>query len=388
MRAKYELSRIIIVIGFVICTIALAILFILSNRHDALTARVTADLVSEAELESAIADHEKWVAAGNCSPNRKTGVADVGRPDFIGDSVKTTHKQMSWFLRDLRGADLSNHNLRCANFIGTVLKDASFFGADLRGAIFTHADLSNVNLSESDLRGAIFHFANLSGAIFEPAYIPQNFKVALADNLSQLKYDESPRALYELKRSMKEAGYIQSEKQIIASLNKNQLPISSFSNDAANILKKVAFWVRYSLFGLTSDFGSNAILPLLWIYVIYIVFSVIYMFAIDEQGKTGLYYRFPRQVMKDGLSEWIETKIVRPSLYSRLEIAMAFSLRSALRLGFQAFDFGRWIRMLQHREYDIIGVGWPRTMSAVQSLLSIYLIALSILSGFGKPFDL
>ena len=37
--------------------------------------------------------------------------------------------------------------------------------------------------------------------------------------------------------------------------------------------------------------------------------------------------------------------------------------------------------------YDIKAVGWARTVSGVQSLVSIYLIALWLLTYFGQPFE-
>ena len=43
-------------------------------------------------------------------------------------------------------------------------------------------------------------------------------------------------------------------------------------------------------------------------------------------------------------------------------------------------------RLLTKREYDLKAVGWARTVSGFQSLLSVYLIALWVLSYFGRPF--
>jgi hypothetical protein len=49
-------------------------------------------------------------------------------------------------------------------------------------------------------------------------------------------------------------------------------------------------------------------------------------------------------------------------------------------------DFGRWLRLLTTHEYDLKAVGWARTVSGCQSLLSVYLIALWVLTYFGRPF--
>ncbi|UYJ51153.1 MAG: pentapeptide repeat-containing protein [Flavonifractor plautii] len=60
---------------------------------------------------------------------------------------------------DLRGANLSDADLRCAN-----LSNADLFGANLRGANLSDADLRCANLSDADLRNADLCRADLSNA--------------------------------------------------------------------------------------------------------------------------------------------------------------------------------------------------------------------------------
>jgi hypothetical protein len=66
--------------------------------------------------------------------------------------------------------------------------------------------------------------------------------------------------------------------------------------------------------------------------------------------------------------------------------AMFFSLMSASNIGFRDIDLGQWLRMLTKYEYGLRAVGWARTVSGFQSLLSVYLIALWVLTYFGRPF--
>jgi hypothetical protein len=42
---------------------------------------------------------------------------------------------------------------------------------------------------------------------------------------------------------------------------------------------------------------------------------------------------------------------------------------------------------MQPREYTLRATGWARMVSGAQSLLSIYLLALSVLTYFGRPFE-
>jgi hypothetical protein len=65
---------------------------------------------------------------------------------------------------------------------------------------------------------------------------------------------------------------------------------------------------------------------------------------------------------------------------------LLFSSMSTFNFRFRGVDFGKWIRLLLPVEIDIKPVGWARTVSWFQTLLSAYLIALSVLSYFFRPF--
>jgi hypothetical protein len=71
--------------------------------------------------------------------------------------------------------------------------------------------------------------------------------------------------------------------------------------------------------------------------------------------------------------------LFRTSLY--------FSLLSAFHLGWREFNVGTWIARVQSREYTLRATGWVRTVSGIQSLLSVYLLAVWVLTYFGRPFE-
>jgi hypothetical protein len=68
-------------------------------------------------------------------------------------------------------------------------------------------------------------------------------------------------------------------------------------------------------------------------------------------------------------------------------LALYFSLISATRIGWRELNVGNWITRIQPREYTLRATGWVRVVSGLQSLASVYLIALAILSYFGTPFE-
>ena len=65
------------------------------------------------------------------------------------------------FGANLRGANLSDADLRCANLFGANLRGANLSDADLRCANLRDADLRGANLSDADLRGANLSDADL-----------------------------------------------------------------------------------------------------------------------------------------------------------------------------------------------------------------------------------
>ena len=64
-----------------------------------------------------------------------------------------------------------------------------------------------------------------------------------------------------------------------------------------------------------------------------------------------------------------------------------FSLLSTFQIGFRDFSVGRWLTRTQPRNFALEATGWVRTVSGVQSLLCVYLLAMWLLTYFGRPFQ-
>ncbi len=74
-------------------------------------------------------------------------------------------------------ADLSEENLREANFSGCVLVEANLQAADLSGAIFTDADLRGANLLEAQLKNTQLQNANFEETdLMWPIYKERTWK--------------------------------------------------------------------------------------------------------------------------------------------------------------------------------------------------------------------
>ena len=72
--------------------------------------------------------------------------------------------------------------------------------------------------------------------------------------------------------------------------------------------------------------------------------------------------------------------------WAALGRGLHFSLLSAFHLGFRDLNVGNWLARVQTRESGLQALGWVRAMAGLQSLLSLYLLAIWVLTYFGRPF--
>ena len=56
------------------------------------------------------------------------------------------------------------------------------------------------------------------------------------------------------------------------------------------------------------------------------------------------------------------------------------------RVGFREINVSNWITRMQFREYTLHATGWVRFVTGLQSLISVALLALWLVTYFGRPF--
>jgi hypothetical protein len=71
----------------------------------------------------------------------------------------------------------------------------------------------------------------------------------------------------------------------------------------------------------------------------------------------------------------------------RLLWGLYFSVLSAFHMGWRDLNVGNWIARIQAREFSLRSTGWVRVVSGIQSLVSVYLLALWALVYFARPFE-
>ncbi len=124
-------------------------------------------------------------------------------------------------------------------------------------------------------------------------------------------------------------------------------------------------------------------------------FALLYLVPLSRAGTGGIHRVWPqgRLEARSSTAEWheqVKVERLRPRGWwglKRLGHALQFSVLSAFHLGWRELNVGTWLARVQTREYTLRATGWVRAVAGVQSLLSVYLLALWALTYFGRPFQ-
>lgn len=298
---------------------------------------------------------------------------------------------------DLRHAILQGAHLHHTDFTEAVLVEADLTGADLD--------------AETDLTGA-----HLRGVIFEPMNLPGTELTYPAVGLSGLRYNKDPRPLSLLRTGFHGDGYSDQEREIIYALQHTkasnewkecvsgrdnsktpkQLPIRIIAENC------MAASLNELVFGWTFQYGMNPVRPLYIIGALWLLCSILYVIIIETCRRSAIFL-VCRRLRRDGTLIIRRRRIVHKPLKSGTwmqriygtvtrefmiwRLALFFSLMSALNIGIQELHFGKWLKLLTTREYELEAGHWARTLSGAQALLSVLMLALSIWALFGQPFS-
>jgi len=326
---------------------------------------------------------------------------------------------MSLCRANLWGADLSGANLSAANLSGAELQQANLSGARLlwanlsgaalNGARLTKANLYGANLSQANLIGADLsqarltranlsqawlHETKLSSAIFEP--LPQSLDSTGAMEavlgIDLLRFQDSPAALVALRERFAKSGFRDQERRVtFAKLRSQQL----IEWKTGSLRQRIEAGFSYLAFDLTCRYGLDYGRPFTILGALIPAFAIVYAFALRSRGRGAIWRVWlPDRIQKDeGQAEperlsWQGLESPRGSfsqLARAVGLSLLFSLVSAFQIGWR--ERRTWMTRLQPLKYMLRATGWVRVVSGIQSLLSVYLLALWALTYFGRPFE-
>lgn len=375
---------------------------------------------TRAELDEILRLHQQWLESKG-----KSGSLAHLHGDLRGADLAFAHLHGAELSADLSGANLGGADLGDAWLRNADLPRANLADANLRGAELLLADLRGADLRGTDLTNAYPGGADLRGAIFEPKSLPDLREIASARNLQYLTYLDNPDALVQLRKQFEDAGFREQERQITYALKRREAELSwagctsreqrpplilgeeekpravLWSSDS-NLANCASFLLNRVFFDWTCQYGMSPGRPLSLGVLLWLVCSVLYFACIRASGEAGLYRIYAPSIHEDPSGQRRVERISPPAVgktrgvrrllqffqreWAVFRASMFFSLMSAFNIGFRDINFGRWLRLLTRQEFDIKAIGWARVVAGWQSLVSVYLIALWVLTYFGRPF--
>jgi hypothetical protein len=278
---------------------------------------------------------------------------------------------------NLSEADLNNANLLSANLNGAILNSAK------AGADFRLADLRRANLIGVDLNAAKLNWANLTESVLDPSAIGDASGFLSVKGLSEIRI-ENVSSIVELRKKMKEASFTFEEKALTSALRKYQLRYPDYYP-----VFNLEYWFEGLLLGgFLTDFGAFPEGAFDALIILIFVFFWFYLFALMRpKVKAGIWRLRPSDRIIKEKNESDRELIKWNGLCQTVLTALYFSFLSAFHFGWRELNVSNWIVRIQSKEYTLRATGWVRTVSGIQSLISLYLVALSLLTYFGRPFE-
>jgi uncharacterized protein YjbI with pentapeptide repeats len=334
---------------------------------------------------------------------------------------------------DLKKSNFNDADLRSANFHKARVIDARFVRANLKNANFSDTNLTEVDLSYANLAYTYFnktnlnkanlshaylfqtvltdsdwYLANLNGATFFPKYNALPDIVSLVPTLKNnfkdvIFYDDIFGAppLIALRAAYKKAGIRDMERLLTKMVKQEEQSAHWRSQGWTNRIDSIFSSV---LFDWTSAYGFAPLRPLKILLISIFVFGTIYWLGLrisflgakvcvlwESKVATSSQKRGIKKG-SNGIDIYQTIKLSHPkdlrSELRLLRVAFHLSLLSAFHIGWKQFDVGMWIHELQRREYSLeVSRGWIRRFCGLQSLMSVYLVALWAMTQFGRPFE-
>jgi hypothetical protein len=313
--------------------------------------------------------------------------AKLNRADLSGAKL---------FFAKLNGASLDGANLTNANLAAAKLNDADLSGAKLDNAYLVGANLNGADLEFASVAGAKLAGADLTEASYAPTSAPPDSFVIGIKGLSTVTFPTGKETgLVQLRDLLQKAGLRDLEREATFAIEhgKAEFSLDDWKENPAGAAEGM---FRYVAFDVTTAYGLRPSRALLLIAALWLLLIPIYAWPIWQMKRaptSGSVYRiWPK--------DRVEIREHKPTLDNAARIerlhrrglaaigwSAYFSLLSAFQIGYREFSVGSWLSRAQPRNFALESTGWVRTVSGIQSLVSVYLLAMWLLTYFGRPFQ-
>jgi uncharacterized protein YjbI with pentapeptide repeats len=356
------------------------------NNANLVGAKLNKADLSEAELNNA---NLSWAQLNNA----ELFEAKLNNASLNPARLNNAHLQQA----ELNDANLGYAELNNAYLLGAKLNNANLRGVKLNNANLVGAELNEANLSGAEIADAQLSYADLTGAHYAPKSQPPNASISGIKGLKSVLFLKGEEVgLVQLRELLQKAGLRDLEREATFAIERGRTAHAlvdwrkNLAGAAEGIFRKAAFeWTTgYGLYPRRAIEISAA----LWAGMILVYFWPIRLKQRSAQG-TGIYQLWPSGRIKTSergpcLSQSDDVNLLQSSnTVGAIGYAAYFSLLSTFNIGWRDLNVGTWIARTQPREYALRATGWLRVVSGIQSLLSVYLLAIWVLTYFGRPFQ-
>ena len=295
---------------------------------------------------------------------------------------------------NLTSAYLNNANLNRADLTGALLAgaeliNASFVESKLADATLSNSKLHLAKLVESKMSNTKLRYAKTFGLVFEPdpSSLPEVKELVGAEGISQLTYQTSRQSLVTMREELRKSGIRGMEREITYAIKRADANYALESKKKENILKNV--WVKFLyyckmvLFERTTGYGMYPQRSLYILALVILFCSMFYFAVLKWPGKYFGSKIFKIVNIEDPSKRFYYKK---KSIVTKIRVAIYYSFLSAFHFGWRDINAGTWLERMQPSDFRIQGVGFARTVSGLQSVIGLYLIAIWALTYFGRPF--
>lgn len=294
---------------------------------------------------------------------------------------------------DYTGSTIGEVRFNNADLQDVDLTDTYIINSDLSHAYLFNVKLKDAHIRDTDLGGASLIGIDFDGTIYEPVLesLPKLIGVAYSKNLRKITYEINPIALNELVHAFRNAGLDFAARSIVYALKHrdNEFDYDAITNNKFALMVRITAGVRYSfnylLFEWTTMWGWLPILAILRLVQFILIFSMFYVFVLTNESREGIWKVYPDPQLGEH-TQGNQPILLKLKRGEAIKIGIYFSILSAFHFGWRDFNVGSWIARLQKDEYYLEPTGFARTISGIQSLISVYLLAICLLTYFSTPF--
>ncbi len=286
----------------------------------------------------------------------------------------------------LWGISLNKANLEFADLRHVSLLDVDLSRAKLQAVKLRHSSLIDVNFTAADLKsvdleGSVLSRVNLYRAEFEPSNVSDSMLIG-SEGLSTIKFHD-PKNLVKLRNLSKELGLRNEQKALTAALRQ-------FAIDKDTPAER--FLQAWIFGGVITDYGAKPIQSIVGLIILIPTFGVVYYACLLWNCPLGtLWQTWPSESVNGIANKPLRITVASGGHSGQylwlLRKTCYFSLLSAFLIGWRDVNVGSWISRLQFEDYALRATGLIRTLSGLQSIISVYLLALWLLTYFGAPFE-